>query len=492
MSFRWRSSLLSLFATGALAARIARVGQAGLDIAHLTEADGLQAFAHDEQSLTSSLRQRFEIHKSLGRTYLNSDAAQLPEGVSKTRYTDVVNLGSGNFGELWQAFDKSLNKTVALKLFYGTNSDGSRFHLTQHKAKADNDLWTDLQAAIQECTSAMLMEERASTNPKHASRIMKCYEDHASDGQQNPDAPLHLILEDCAGAEGVNLLSWITQQQQYLSAEATHQREYQELTHDAKALVDEILNIFKQSVEGLDFMAKAGYIHHDIKPENIMLKKDDEGNMRVKLIDFGGIMADSKENCKRIDTTASPLYAGPEWFNESGPNPGFSCDNPSSFDIYAIAVVLDEMLTGKTMFEKLSANVTIPDGAWMDECKQKMEPDCEDKWVFSQLKDEGGIEMKFLAPLMDPNMDVADKYDSIQRTLMHPAVPLPWEKGNPHVDVLARYLLRALDSKWYDTFIRMLAFDPEQRPQPAEVLSSPLLIDIQTETDSDPMAEKTT
>ena len=94
-------------------------------------------------------------------------------------------------------------------------------------------------------------------------------------------------------------------------------------------------------LKALDYIHKNGVVHRDLKPENIMVDGDD----RIKLIDFGIAM---KEDARRLTfvnlstTLGTPDYISPEQVK------GQRGDQRS--DIYALGVMLYEMLTGETPF----------------------------------------------------------------------------------------------------------------------------------------------
>ena len=78
-------------------------------------------------------------------------------------------------------------------------------------------------------------------------------------------------------------------------------------------------------------------IHRDIKPENILLDQDG----RCKLADFGWSNFD--DGTKNRETyCGTPEYLAPEMVNKSG--------HDESVDIWALGVLLFEMLTGRTPF----------------------------------------------------------------------------------------------------------------------------------------------
>jgi len=78
-------------------------------------------------------------------------------------------------------------------------------------------------------------------------------------------------------------------------------------------------------------------IHRDIKPENILLDQDG----RCKLADFGWSNFDDG-NKNRQTYCGTPEYLAPEMVTKSGHN--------ESVDIWALGVLLFEMLTGRTPF----------------------------------------------------------------------------------------------------------------------------------------------
>ncbi len=106
--------------------------------------------------------------------------------------------------------------------------------------------------------------------------------------------------------------------------------------------VAEAIRITLQICDAMVYCHEQGIFHRDIKPENIMLQED--GN--IKIIDFGIALL---EGARRVtwrglsDTVGTPDYMSPEQLKgERG---------MAGSDIYAVGVMLYEMLCGQTPFE---------------------------------------------------------------------------------------------------------------------------------------------
>jgi len=114
---------------------------------------------------------------------------------------------------------------------------------------------------------------------------------------------------------------------------------------------DRALRIARGICEALEYIHSQGVVHRDLKPENVMIDAED----RVKLIDFGiaGRTA-SKHTLRRLsDIMGSPEYISPEQVE------GKRGDARS--DLYALGVILYEMLTGATPFQGPNAFAIMND-----------------------------------------------------------------------------------------------------------------------------------
>jgi serine/threonine-protein kinase len=109
---------------------------------------------------------------------------------------------------------------------------------------------------------------------------------------------------------------------------------------------DDAIDITIQILLALRFAHKRGIIHRDIKPHNVIL--DEEG--RAKVTDFGIARAGASDMTMTGSIMGTAQYLSPEQAQ------GYAVSEAS--DIYAVGVVLYELLTGGVPFEGESA-VTI-------------------------------------------------------------------------------------------------------------------------------------
>ena len=110
---------------------------------------------------------------------------------------------------------------------------------------------------------------------------------------------------------------------------------------------DRVVHIISQSCAALAHAHNRSVVHRDIKPSNIMLVKNETDDFFVKVVDFGiaQLVVEDAEVARLTQTGqifGTPLYMSPEQCQ------GQRLD--ARTDIYSLACVMYEALTGKTPF----------------------------------------------------------------------------------------------------------------------------------------------
>jgi serine/threonine-protein kinase len=104
--------------------------------------------------------------------------------------------------------------------------------------------------------------------------------------------------------------------------------------------LQQALKFIRQAASGLAYAHKSGYVHCDIKPQNMLVSRNDV----LKITDFGIARAlDTISRDERYDVVwGSPFYFSPEQASGLAPSP--------ATDIYSFGVIAFELLTGKLPF----------------------------------------------------------------------------------------------------------------------------------------------
>lgn len=174
-----------------------------------------------------------------------------------------------------------------------------------------------------------------------------------------------------------------------------------------------VCEIFRQAAEGLQAMHKAGFVHADIKPNNIMLTPADG----VKLIDFG-------QSCKagtvkeRIQGT--PDYIAPEQVKREAIT--------EQTDIFNLGATFYWLLTGKhvpTMIPKKQSGITMKDENYR-KCQPPIEVNPEISPALSSLvMDMVERKTRDRPPTMDSVLDRIDIAAAQIRRQRASATPAP-------------------------------------------------------------------
>jgi serine/threonine protein kinase len=134
----------------------------------------------------------------------------------------------------------------------------------------------------------------------------------------------------------------------------------------------EALEIAWRMARVLERLHGSGLLHRDVKPSNVGFTEEGE----PRLLDFGLVRILADVLPARADVLAAsfeetgfagtPLYMSPEALDGRRPEPGF--------DLWGLAVVTCEAITGRHPFERGSAGATLEAirGGWRDELRGRL------------------------------------------------------------------------------------------------------------------------
>ena len=115
---------------------------------------------------------------------------------------------------------------------------------------------------------------------------------------------------------------------------------------DGKVPLDKALEITRQIASALDYAHKEKILHRDIKPANVMIETAADGSLTARVLDFG-LAAEIRSSMSRVsqsitDTSGTRPYMAPEqWLGR---------EQGKETDLYALAVLFNELVTGKVPF----------------------------------------------------------------------------------------------------------------------------------------------
>lgn len=101
--------------------------------------------------------------------------------------------------------------------------------------------------------------------------------------------------------------------------------------------IEKVIDIITQICAGIGYAHRSGIVHADIKPQNILMTRDE----KVKVTDFGiaQALSDTQPQQRAEVVWGSPHYFSPEQAKGEQPS--------ARSDVYSIGIVMFEMLTGR-------------------------------------------------------------------------------------------------------------------------------------------------
>jgi serine/threonine-protein kinase len=217
-----------------------------------------------------------------------------------SRYRLERRLGRGGMGTVYKATDISLERSVAVKLIR-------------------EDLVTSDEAA-----ERFRREAKAAAAFAHPNLVT------VHDFGVDSDTRVFLVMELL---EGYTLRQRFEQQKQF----ATPQ----------------VLQIIGGVCAGLEAAHANGLIHRDLKPENIFLVQSGGGEV-AKILDFGlakFLVSPANPAAATVETVAGVLMGTPQYMS---PDQLTGEVASAAWDIWALAVIAYEMLTGAHPFPAIS------------------------------------------------------------------------------------------------------------------------------------------
>lgn len=263
----------------------------------------------DEYGLEIINSKKFKYFLDKFKDRINSsDPYRLKDLILTGRYYLLGFVGSGGASAVYLAYDLVIEEPVAVKIL-------------KPDVLARNDMYTKL-----------FTNEAKTTMRLQHSNIVKIFDTAIDSGMNQP-----IFFTVMQWLEGETL---------------------EQLLSIRKLTVKEITDIFRQTCEAVDYIHSLNILHLDIKPSNIMLEPDSNGNYKVKLLDFGLskiILTESSTTVSLFGGTVQ--YCSPEHFGGE-----FSYQT----DIYSLGATLYYMLTGNLPFSsdyvyaKMYSNMEMP------------------------------------------------------------------------------------------------------------------------------------
>ncbi len=228
-----------------------------------------------------------------------SSSTALPPGFGLFEYRIDRVLGQGSFGITYLATDVNLNVQVAIKEY-----------LPSHCASRAGDYsvvvrWAEAEAFYLDGLEAFLMEARTLATFQHPNivGVARFFEAYRT---------AYIVLDY---EEGQSLKHWWSASRQ--SSETW------------------LVELLQPLLDGLALVHESGYLHRDIKPDNIYASIDDG---RLVLLDFGAARL-SAGGEQAVADVLTPGYAPAEQYEGGAQGPWT--------DIYAFGATLYWMITGK-------------------------------------------------------------------------------------------------------------------------------------------------
>lgn len=111
-----------------------------------------------------------------------------------------------------------------------------------------------------------------------------------------------------------------------------------------------------QVLRGLDHAHRHGVVHRDLKPDNLFVTRDQHGNDLLKIVDFGIARLVDDKIADGLTTKVGAIVGTPAYMS---PEQALGEDIDGRADLYAVGIILYEMLCGKPPFRSKEARALM-------------------------------------------------------------------------------------------------------------------------------------
>ena len=143
----------------------------------------------------------------------------------------------------------------------------------------------------------------------------------------------------------------------YVAMEYLHGKTLREVMLERRLALSEMVEITRQVCAGLAAAHKLGIVHRDIKPDNLMLVREDD-HLVVKILDFG-IARLSETQAFSMHTNPGAVLGTPAYMSPEQAAGAIGEQIDARSDIYSLAMVVYEMLSGRVAFASESWPVVL-------------------------------------------------------------------------------------------------------------------------------------
>ena len=218
------------------------------------------------------------------------------------RYEVLELINVGGMGRVYRGLHRTLDRAVAIKVIHP--------HLNR----------------AEEITSRFMVEAQTASRLNHPN-VVSIYDF----GRTSPGAGghLYLVMELLLGQDLATVLQ-----------------------SGVPMSLRRISGVLSQTLGALGEAHHLGITHRDVKPENIILEAKRSGADHIKVIDFGiAKFGGGHGLTQRGQVVGTPYYMVPEQATAQEVGP--------SADLYAVGVMLFEMLTGRLLFDGPTPNAIM-------------------------------------------------------------------------------------------------------------------------------------